>query len=282
MLGANIHDTPLNRLVIPGSHDAGTYGFTTASPMSPDRTDLPAPARLFRCITSRFSKAQSFSLGKQCEAGARYFDLRAVPVGQKKYAFTHGQAEGDFLAGVYEILSFAHAHPQEIVILDITQLPLFSDDDHTYVTAQIKSMAGDRLASRAQFNGTSTVGAFWEQQKNVIVIYHASVDDDDFWTSYMIRSTYANLSATNDVLDHIDSWISTNPPNARLSIAHCTRTPDRNYILTHLGGSLRAMTDEFTPPLRRRLEGWKDQLNIVLVNFVDTAMVRDITVLNVP
>ena len=68
-----LDDRPLRELVIPGSHDAGTFVMEHR-------------------IDNNSSKCQEISILEQLKAGSRYLDLRAWKAGDGEYWLYHGKA----------------------------------------------------------------------------------------------------------------------------------------------------------------------------------------------
>lgn len=68
-----LDDRPLRELVIPGSHDAGTFVMEHR-------------------IDNNSSKCQEISILEQLKAGSRYLDLRAWKASDGEYWLYHGKA----------------------------------------------------------------------------------------------------------------------------------------------------------------------------------------------
>jgi hypothetical protein len=91
-----VDDAPVTRLVMPGSHNAGSYG-------------MP---RLFRC--------QNDTLDRQVEYGVRHFCIRLSSRKNGRVEMAHHIARGEEFESAMEKLARAiDAHPTEFFILDI-------------------------------------------------------------------------------------------------------------------------------------------------------------------
>ena len=87
-------EVPLRRVVIPGSHDAGTCGVPWAG------------------------ETQALSIAEQLLCGSRYFDVRVHQKGEQFVIF-HSLLDGtDFKPILEDIRDFLQAHPSETVLLD--------------------------------------------------------------------------------------------------------------------------------------------------------------------
>lgn len=92
---AGIDDsTLLQRVAIPGSHDAATRGLLWAG------------------------ETQTYTIAQQLQSGARYFDLRVHKKGEK-YVIFHSILDGiEFSFVLDAIRDFIQAHPSEVILLD--------------------------------------------------------------------------------------------------------------------------------------------------------------------
>ncbi len=111
-------ETAINKIAIPGSHDAATIG------------------------TIWCAETQKRTVKEQLLLGARYFDLR---VHKKKddYVIFHSIADGvDFIPVLNDIKEFINDHPTEFLILDFQH---FKGDSQEGVAAILSDILGDAL-----------------------------------------------------------------------------------------------------------------------------------------
>ena len=111
--------------VIPGAHDACSYGITTASPdvMGAMPEWLRQALRLTngREQAARWSKAQSLTIDEQLRCGVRYFDIRLC-VHEGALWTCHGLCSVPWEPVVCALRAFADQHVGEVVVLDIHEL----------------------------------------------------------------------------------------------------------------------------------------------------------------
>ncbi|MFB6981350.1 hypothetical protein [Streptomyces scopuliridis] len=195
-LGSTIGDRPLNQIVMPGSHDAGSAGITKNSGMC-DAGDTVDFARKWPELASSMSRTQTGSLVEQLEAGSRYLDLRLCKQGDRWYSYHGGPMgrqffdsfngnQGGIIPGeARELADWINRHPKEIVILRVkTTGPAATlKEDSRAAIAELGGMVGgDQLDNPAIADGslkpTSTYNDFMAAGKHVVV-----VDDTDS-TSY--------------------------------------------------------------------------------------------------
>ena len=108
-LAAIPDDRPLNRITIPGSHDAGVY-VGSAHTMGPS--------------ANAWAVCQHGGLMDQCRAGSRFFDIRVIEHGgsivahhsNKVVGKRMGSTGGALQTMLGEIMAFLDARPSEFVI----------------------------------------------------------------------------------------------------------------------------------------------------------------------
>ena len=164
-----IQNIPLNRLPLPGSHDAISY---------PN-------------INER-SRTQSLTIAQQLEAGYRYFDFR-VKVDNGLYFGVHDVdstdhyycevTEGDRPYIFADIKQFLIGRPGELIVLsfshfDAVVFQSFNHDDKLHFVNQIKAYFGTLLIPRSR-TALVTYGECMAAHQQVLVL----IDDDDDWYS---------------------------------------------------------------------------------------------------
>ncbi|MGW7434298.1 hypothetical protein ACWGIN_32805 [Streptomyces sp. NPDC054861] len=195
-LAGTLGNRPLNGIVMPGSHDAGTAGITKDSGMC-DAGDTVDVARSWPELAAGMSRTQSGSLVQQLDAGSRYLDLRLCKQGDRWYSYHGGplgrlffDARGPLGITVpgeaRELADWIRRHPREIVILRVkTTGPAatLKEDSRAAVT-ELGGLVGGggRPGNPAIADGslgpTSTYDQFMAAGKHVVL-----VDDTDS-TSY--------------------------------------------------------------------------------------------------
>ncbi|MFF7176950.1 hypothetical protein [Streptomyces sp. NPDC008121] len=194
-LAGTLGNRPLNGIVMPGSHDAGTAGITKDSDMC-DAGDTVDVARSWPELAAGMSRTQSGSLVQQLDAGSRYLDLRLCKQGDRWYSYHGGplgrlffDARGPLGITVpgeaRELADWIRRHPREIVILRVkTTGPAatLKEDSRAAVTELGGLVGGGRPGNPAIADGslgpTSTYDQFMAAGKHVVL-----VDDTDS-TSY--------------------------------------------------------------------------------------------------
>jgi hypothetical protein len=123
----------LCQITMPGSHDAGVYAEDAKS------VGLGAKSS---------AVCQDKTLGEQCEAGSRFFDLRIITAGGEQVAHhtkkvlgqRHGVIGGELAKMMGQLAGFVSAHQREFVIARFTKCK-----QHADVVATVKAAVGDKL-----------------------------------------------------------------------------------------------------------------------------------------
>lgn len=204
-MASALHDVPLTKLAIPGSHDAGTYSIADDAPFSPDLPldDLPKLKELLlgnptfapqvNAFMARFARAQSRSITEQLNTGVRYFDLRPGASNNgngDELLIVHSLYGGNILDMIDDVATFLTTHPKEVVILDISHFTAMSDRHHTTLMSHIKTAFGQKLVPPPSAASTInpkadgyTMGDIQDGGRQVVLIYqddHAA-GDSSLW-----------------------------------------------------------------------------------------------------
>ena len=117
---------PLRKLVIPGSHDPGTFALDKHMEVGPDESSLlqklshkPLIGKVEKSVIYNWGKAQSMSIYDQLFHGIRYLDLRvAYREKDKTIRIVHGLYGWTVQQTLNDVNRFLSEFPKEIVILD--------------------------------------------------------------------------------------------------------------------------------------------------------------------
>lgn len=206
-IASSITARKLTHLIIPGTHDSGTYGITTSSPYSPDAplpsgvteggaeaiaaaatpfvesipvvgtllapfVDSAASPAAIKLTYVNWAIAQGWNFRQQLRAGIRHFDLRVCKNSDGQFWIVHALYSvpvAEVLSAVSEFLSYS---PQELITMDINHtFQMVAADDQALI-GQIQAALGPWLASSSDFQPDSTVGEFWNSPARVIVTYY--------------------------------------------------------------------------------------------------------------
>ncbi|MEU6312833.1 hypothetical protein [Streptomyces sp. NPDC047014] len=185
-LAGTVGERPLNRIVMPGSHDSGSWSISKNSGLCPygESADV---ARKWPALASSMSRTQSGSLTRQLDAGARYFDLRLCKVDGAWYTYHGGPRGGLFFdrtaadgtvtrgeAG--EFADWIARHPRELVTVKlITAAPAETaradnQEALTLLADLLGGGAGHPALADDSLAPTSTYNRFLSAGKHVVLI----------------------------------------------------------------------------------------------------------------
>lgn len=180
---------PLNTLMLPATHDSGTYGLI-------DEVDRPADdvtgpditgegAKQFGLFFSQaWAKAQDQTIAQQLNDGIRVLDLRPCKSKDGTIRICHG-LYGPTLDDILgQVRTFADAHPREIIVLQ------FDDwagiDDVQPVVSLIESKLGPHLLNHQVISAQSTVSAIWAQPGANVAVVFFNKETSKFWSAYKV------------------------------------------------------------------------------------------------
>lgn len=189
-------------IVLPGTHDSGTYAISGSSPVMPDAdSDVAKIAKwvpMSRGAIAGWAKTQTLTTLEQLERGIRYFDLRLAakqynPHPKDIYA-THSLAGASLAQILSDLVTFLGRteNRREIVVLDMNHWYNEVDVPHAVESVQHRAFASfketfrDRIISRKDFSPTSTLNEIWEKGGQVIISAPPDADREhaDFvWTT---------------------------------------------------------------------------------------------------
>ncbi|MEW1615930.1 MULTISPECIES: hypothetical protein [unclassified Streptomyces] len=233
-----IGDRPLNKIVMPGSHDAGSWSITDQSGVC----DTASEAKLARehpQIAAAISITQLGSIKQQLDVGSRYLDLRLCKQNGKWYTYHGGPLGGLFFddpatgrkGEINEIAQWLRDHPEEVVTIDLrTSVPADQDpsdgrdtavEDYRQAVELLGANIGtSRMANRNELSPTSTYNQFMAAGANVVLLDSRNITDNvwawpgslaDSRDSYvenkdwggLMKEALKNPSASNPAIDLI-------------------------------------------------------------------------------
>jgi predicted outer membrane repeat protein len=211
---AVIQDKALGELVIPGTHDAGTYSLVDPWDLGDPRNfeidslDIGSPDKasgtrvglgIVGSITKYWGGAQIRNITQQLEDGIRSLDLRVAADKKGVLRFCHG-LYGDRVDQLLdEVKRFSDTHTNEIIILSFWAFHDWAAgrpgtmraEKHTELIQMIESRFVGRIATLDVLNPQSRVREFVERQKTIVISYgnraagdEDSQDRDGAWFHY--------------------------------------------------------------------------------------------------
>jgi hypothetical protein len=184
-----IHQRPLNRIAMPGSHDSATFSIPSSG-WGPVSVYAPEAVQVIwelepslRPVIAAYARAQSSGITQQLDAGVRVFDFR-VQYGNgllgpsDDYFVYHSLVGGRLLGYLEEIATWLGQHRSEVVIIEISHFYGMGDDPekeqwgrHPDLLAAIRRIFGDLIASRADYSSDSALEDFVTPNHRALIVY---------------------------------------------------------------------------------------------------------------
>ena len=290
---AGIGDVQLKDLVIPGTHDSGSYACSATSTLAPEQ-DIPQWVNAVwllpgiggvlgaagMVIIARWARAQGHDIGTQLAAGIRYLDLRVVRDGSGYYT-CHSLYSANMTEVIDQIRQFIEKNPKEIVILDFNHLyNMVSPEQHAPLIDAMIAAFGSKMAP-STMSATNLVSDFWRADYQIIALYdNADCVKRHFpklWPQSKISSPWPETASLSELKTALEANLSSRP-NDKFFVLQGILTPTGGMIakglvpLTNDPSSLENLAPAVTPQVTRWLQEWaKRNMNIVIVDWFNVS-----------
>jgi len=276
-------ETRLVDLVLPGTHDAGSYAINGKSKAAPGSPKLYTR---FGTLAAGWARTQEQDLEHQLLGGIRYMDLRIAKV-DDRLVLVHGLVSCPLRGALQGMQRFARSHPREVVILDMQAMP--GSTSHDALDQLLVGVLGRHMVEIEGKIGSWTLARIWRSKRNLIILsrnrkfarrraaYRGRDDLDSVWT---------DARDLKSLKTRLDARIRARNRN-RLQCAYLTFTPDAKTVVTGplVGtGTLRAMSQPLFRLPGKWIPGWVEaglHPNVVAVDFYDrTDLVATVIAVN--
>ncbi|MBL8299374.1 MAG: hypothetical protein JNN30_13630 [Rhodanobacteraceae bacterium] len=295
---ARISQRTLASLVLPGTHDSGTYAIAFDSTIANDGNvptwvnfayGLPVIGRTVTEVIASWAKTQALTIGEQLNAGIRFFDLRVLESGGEYY-MVHTLFSANLNDALSDIAAFLRTNTKEIIILDFQHIYDVANQDDLF--DKINFFLGPWLAARPTFSTTSRVADLWACAARVIVLYEDQPTVNrhpQLWSRALIRSEWPNTASLTDLQTKLRAELNRPNPSANFLVLQGILTPDGSTIAKGLmpgfPGSMAALAPSVTPTVTEWIQQWANNNpapNIVIADWftADTDFVDKLTRLN--
>lgn len=288
-----IIDRPINQVLMPGTHDTGTYGINGASFITPD-----APSEyidLVKNYATGWSRTQEMDVSHQLSLGIRYFDVRLCGgkySGEQTDIFTcHGFSGARFFDVIDQLAAFLDQpeHAKEIVIIDMNHLYSVTDVQLNQMNDYLKNKFQNKIASSNDFTPESPYSAFWNAGKQVILSIDSNspaLDRDLYWAQSKISSPWPNADNASDVINAMNKNLNQRS-TSQFFVLQSQKTPNsKNMVNGKLPGTYPKSIKEFTGKDKNDILNWlqsnksalRQKGNIIIEDFsngLDLLHLRD-------
>jgi len=289
-------------IIMPGTHDAGSYAITPKSEPSEDASTVMKIGGFMGSAAVQFwSQSQSCNLATQFAQGVRYFDLRVwrkiLANGQKEFWLYHTFLSAPLRAELSQLKTQLTQSGKEIVILDVSLSGVnLTGEDHQALLKELQTLPPIATTS---LGPTSIVQQFWDAGTNVIVLYKDAWNNlgpdaaTHVWDRVAnLRSKWFNRQKFDDLHDDLIAELQQQPvgqPSQQLWVAQAVLTPDTDMIAKGVLGtgyykSLAQIAHDINPKVAElidkvvggHLAGHRP--NIVMVDFFDVGGIADLCI----
>jgi hypothetical protein len=210
-LASKIGQRPLRRVVMPGTHDSGTYSIPHdgESGFAPDLIADPNWAgvasyfgqKYVLPVFAKWSRVQNKDITEQLCGGVRYFDLRVAWDGER-FRIVHGLWGGSVDAVVEAVDRFLTEHPREVVLLDFNHFYSADDGCRKALATSLQQRFGSRMVPRG--SGASVkMRDLWAAKQQVVVMMDSQAAVDAYPAIWKSGDSFAR-GTYSDNLDCVD------------------------------------------------------------------------------
>ena len=302
-MGANknvLQNIALNRVVIPGTHNSGTYKlFHPAqkgwSPDAPGYKDFFATMGF--PLYKPMAECQEKTIHEQLMDGVRAFDFRVCKNENGEFYACHSLYGAKVETMLRDIARFNTSHPDEIIILRFQHLYGMTDVHKNQLADHIKSILKVNKLIDTSYKPTSTLQSIWnDKQRRIIVLFDVS-DKTNFWPTTSIKGSYnnlgnggnaapqgtwhkkANLKKTSAI---VDSHEKLNPDY--FFVLNCELTLDGTLIAASIDptstypGTMKNLAAQSNPVYFNKIKNeWRNKkLNIIQVDYYNQTCILDL------
>ncbi|XP_076383691.1 PI-PLC X domain-containing protein 2 isoform X1 [Megalopta genalis] len=278
-LPAAIKNVSIIQLAIPGSHNTMTYTINRRNDVGPDAPNYVRALGRYCSLVSKpiifnWSITQHDNIKDQLNGGIRYLDFRVAtkPTNGDIY-FVHGLYGSTIYQPLQEITEWLSSHKNEILIIDFQHFYSFSEVNHRHLVDTILHVFQRKLCPLASSFDHITLNWLNSERYQVIVIYRNSFAQNysNLWPSGLWKTPWPNTVRVSELVDFLNLELEARSFQIAF-ISQCILTPDIQYVLKHLCGTLQR---NLVASCQKTILSWISQkrpgrggLNIVIADFV--------------
>ncbi len=261
----------LNEIVIPGTHNSGTYQISPYSEVGPGSNVL---YHVVRPLVASWAKTQYRSFREQLTLGIRFFDLRVAFDSSGQALITHGLVSMGLQPALNEISSFILQHPKEVILIAYElsfdyQANRLTPDQRVKKKQEVQQLLNDHFGeAMISFSSQRRFSDFWGAGKSVMLLE----EYQNFWPNQdrvEAVKAYLDQSLQSQNLDLFRNVQLILTPSSNLSTFL-----DFRYAFPFYPGqnSLSLFSQSLRDQMLSWIRGWHDsgsRLNIVTADFFD-------------
>ena len=288
-----LKDKRLNEIVLPGTHDSGTYPITEESKRSDIFLNLGPLNSFIAKIGYRWAKTQDLSIREQLLSGIRYLDFRVfcdeIDV---SFHLVHGFVGSNLIDELHEVSNFVKNHSKEMIVVDMRTLTNCNRFMVNKLLEETSVILKDELLSPPadKTNNLPTFGEVSASGRTILVFLsqgYSSGNHPWVWKrEHFLEEPFADTSDIDVLADFIMTKTSEPLNPGSLFVSQTILTPGVQDVLMGLAGSDRGSLREMSIQSNARLLDWfrglsaDNRLNIVMMDFPDKDLIRKLALMN--
>lgn len=236
-------ETTLRQMVIPGTHDSGTYNISASSDVAPDGNAI---FNIAKEAAAEWGKTQSYNMQTMLEKGIRHFDLR-IKKHKGEFVIVHGLVGMKVRDVLQQVQSFADSHPKEPIILEVAKTP--DAADMPALLDMFDQYVGQRKPDNSIKPAYMTLNQIWAndnqdgKNNNVLVIWASSSSEGKlrgYYGAEELEGTWADTEDSGPLYDRLlNGWNRKgrqykglkNAPQDKLFYSAFTFTPQESTVI---------------------------------------------------
>lgn len=275
---------PLKDLVIPGSHDSGTFYLDQEMEIGPDESSTiqmlgSVFGKVAKSVIHSWSVTQSMTIYEQLLSGIRYLDLRVAYRAEDKHIrVLHGLYGWTIDQVLEEVNRFVAKYPKEIVILDFNHFYNMNPAAHERLADTLLASFSEIFRAPGEDGPNVTLQEMWGNEEKIIILYHdyAVVDAYPcFWPPHLICSPWPNTADRKLLMEFLSKQCAaTSFSEDAFQVMQAVLTPQTSTILQNMTSTLK---DVCAMKCNCHFTGWLKALcgtkchkfNIIIADFVE-------------
>lgn len=235
--------TTLRQMVIPGTHDSGTYNISASSDVAPDGNSI---FNIAKEAAAEWGKTQSYDMKTMLEKGIRHFDLR-IKKHKGEFVIVHGLVGMKVKDVLDQVQTFADQHPKEPIILEVAKTP--DGADMPALLDMFDLYVGRRKPDHTIKAAHLTLNQIWaddpsdQKNNNVIVIWASSSAEgklQGYYGAEELEGTWADTESSATLKQRLlNGWLRNgrlykglkNAPQGKLFYSAFTFTPKQSTVI---------------------------------------------------
>ncbi|CAG5115216.1 unnamed protein product, partial [Candidula unifasciata] len=220
-LPPSLHNLPLIKLAIPGTHNSGTFSCCTT--LAPDAdsaiklmTRIPNMGGFVDSVILRWAQCQRLNFTQQLLSGIRYFDLRvSTKPDSDEFFLVHTVYAAKVNELIEAVTSFLDSHPREIVLLDFNHFYAMEEEHHVQLITYLIAEFGPKICPRCPIDEL-TLSNLWVKGHQVIIFYQDKAVEpfEEMWPKQQICTFWPNTDNPETCIERLHKLFNNKEPPA--------------------------------------------------------------------